>query len=87
MWLDLKKLLKQCFLKDCLTLPDRRVIIRNYLKKVQKKQRKVVLVNEKLIFFKEDKSCHTSNFDYSKVAPFVNEYELSYMQSQVTASR
>lgn len=25
-------------------------------------------------------------FDYSKVAPFVNEYELSYMQSQVTAA-
>lgn len=25
-------------------------------------------------------------FDYSKVAPFVNEYELGYMQSQVTAA-
>ncbi|HAQ0952025.1 TPA: glucose-6-phosphate isomerase, partial [Enterococcus faecium] len=26
------------------------------------------------------------HFDYSKVAPFVNEQELGYMQSQVTAA-
>lgn len=26
------------------------------------------------------------HFDYSKVAPFVNEHELGYMQSQVTAA-
>jgi len=43
------------------------------------------LVYEKL-FFQGGQIMSHIKFDYSKVAPFVNEYELSYMQSQVTAA-
>jgi len=42
-------------------------------------------VYEKL-FFQGGQIMSHIKFDYSKVAPFVNEYELSYMQSQVTAA-
>ena len=34
--------------------------------------------------FEEEKECHIQ-LDYSKLAPFVADHELEYMQTQVTA--